>query len=378
MYYEHCTNHTYIHRPLPEEMLKYARSDTHYLLYIYDCVRNELIGRSVANFNLLRAALQRSNALAATRYEKIVYDAETGSGPMGWKGLLIKWKHPMTEQQLAVYKAIHQWRDVTARQEDESTNYVLPNHMLFALVERMPTESASVIGCCNPCPPLVRMNAQAIGLLVQRAKMDVLFGNSTTASSSPSATTAQAISDAATATTPTSSSKSVNKKSQKPLERNLDPSVFDVVKVQEARLQQASQLSKPTSTLFGVASINDIDEDEKDRAIAERIRSTLKLTLPFEGLKVKVATPTPAAVKQEPVEEKPTTSTPIASTSSTPVAAEVKQEEEMLYVPSEERNTKKRNEPSSEGEPIVLRESQRKKKKNKKQKKNNNPQQQQQ
>ena len=26
-------------RPLPEEMLKYAREDTHYLLYIYDCLR---------------------------------------------------------------------------------------------------------------------------------------------------------------------------------------------------------------------------------------------------------------------------------------------------------------------------------------------------
>ncbi|CDS03624.1 hypothetical protein LRAMOSA01026 [Lichtheimia ramosa] len=356
-------------RPLPEEMLKYARSDTHYLLYIYDRVRNELIGRSVANYNLLRAALQRSNALAATKYEKIVYDAETGSGPFGWKGLLIKWKHPMTEQQLAVYKAIHQWRDVIARQEDESTNYVLPNHMLFALVERMPTESASVIGCCNPCPPLVRMNAQAIGLLVQRAKMDVLFGN-TTASSSPTQTNSD---DAAT----NSPVKSVNKtKTKKPLERNLDPSVFDVVKVQEARMQEASQLSKSTSSLFGVASIMDVDEDEQDRAIAERIRSTLKLTLPFEGLKVKVATPTPGAVKQEPVEEKPkapAVETPVTESPST----SVKKEEEMLYVPSEERNTKKRSAPS-EGEPIVLRESMRKKKKNKNKKKNNNPQQQQQ
>lgn len=350
-------------------MLKYARSDTHYLLYIYDCVRNELIGRSVANYNLLRAALQRSNALAATKYEKIVYDAETGSGPFGWKGLLIKWKHPMTEQQLAVYKAIHQWRDVIARQEDESTNYVLPNHMLFALVERMPTESASVIGCCNPCPPLVRMNAQAIGLLVQRAKMDVLFGN-TTASSSPTQTN----SDAAATSSPV---KSVNKtKTKKPLERNLDPSVFDVVKVQEARMQEASQLSKSTSSLFGVASIMDVDEDEQDRAIAERIRSTLKLTLPFEGLKVKVATPTPATVKQESVEEKPEASVVATPVTESP-SPSVKKEEEMLYVPSEERNTKKRSAPS-EGEPIVLRESMRKKKKNKNKKKNNNPQQQQQ
>ncbi|KAI7883627.1 hypothetical protein K492DRAFT_205290 [Lichtheimia hyalospora FSU 10163] len=349
-------------RPLPEEMLKYARSDTHYLLYIYDCVRNELIGRSVANFNLLRAALQRSNALAATRYEKIVYDAETGTGPLGWKGLLIKWKHPMTEQQLAVYKAIHQWRDVTARQEDESTNYVLPNHMLFALVERMPTESASVIGCCNPCPPLVRMNAQAIGLLVQRAKMDVLFGG-TTASPSAQATLET------TLATPSPTLKSASKtKTKKPLERNLDPSVFDVVKVQEARLQQASQLSKPSSALFGVASIMDVVQDEQDRAIADRIRSTLKLTLPFEGLKVKVATPTTTTVKEESVEE--TTETTAAPSPSVAESARKEEQEEMLYVPSDERNTKKRSEPS-EGEPIVLRESMRKKKKNKKK---NNPQ----
>ena len=30
-------------RPLSEEMLKYAREDTHYLLYVYDMLRLELI-----------------------------------------------------------------------------------------------------------------------------------------------------------------------------------------------------------------------------------------------------------------------------------------------------------------------------------------------
>ena len=29
-------------RPLPEEMQKYAREDTHYLLYIYDRIRIDL------------------------------------------------------------------------------------------------------------------------------------------------------------------------------------------------------------------------------------------------------------------------------------------------------------------------------------------------
>lgn len=30
-------------RPLKEEMIKYARRDTHYLLYIYDCLRKDII-----------------------------------------------------------------------------------------------------------------------------------------------------------------------------------------------------------------------------------------------------------------------------------------------------------------------------------------------
>ena len=34
-------------RPLGAEMLKYAREDTHYLLYIYDCLRKELIEKGI-------------------------------------------------------------------------------------------------------------------------------------------------------------------------------------------------------------------------------------------------------------------------------------------------------------------------------------------
>ena len=30
-------------RPLTQEMMKYAREDTHYLLYVYDCLRKELL-----------------------------------------------------------------------------------------------------------------------------------------------------------------------------------------------------------------------------------------------------------------------------------------------------------------------------------------------
>jgi exosome complex exonuclease RRP6 len=47
-------------RPIPGEMLKYAREDTHYLLYIADRLRAELVARGNANKNFLHAAWNRS------------------------------------------------------------------------------------------------------------------------------------------------------------------------------------------------------------------------------------------------------------------------------------------------------------------------------
>ena len=41
-------------RPLPTQMERYAREDTHYLLYIYQRMRNELIRRSTRDAQLVR------------------------------------------------------------------------------------------------------------------------------------------------------------------------------------------------------------------------------------------------------------------------------------------------------------------------------------
>ena len=138
-------------RPLPEEMLHYARSDTHFLLYIYDNLRNALLDRSQSRSHspiersasaaapsrdpsrstvLLREVLSRSEETALRVYEREVYDAEAGTGPGGWDTLAKKWnKTGFTAAQghgpkLEVYKAIHAWRDCVARAEDESTRYV--------------------------------------------------------------------------------------------------------------------------------------------------------------------------------------------------------------------------------------------------------------
>ncbi|KAF9116697.1 exosome nuclease subunit [Mortierella sp. AM989] len=161
-------------RPLPKEMLSYARSDTHFLLYIYDRMRNALLDKSnPATHNLLHATLLRSAETCLKRHEKEFYDAESGEGPNGWRNMYSKWNRALNNMQFAVFKALHAWRDQTARDEDESIRYVLPNHMLFTLAEKMPEEAAKVLGCCNPVPPPVKLNASDIAMLISRTKASV-------------------------------------------------------------------------------------------------------------------------------------------------------------------------------------------------------------
>lgn len=260
-------------------MLKYAQSDTHYLLYIYDCLRNELLAKSVANENLLRSVLASSNEVALNKWEKPVYDMKNGEGKNGWANLLRRWNHRMTSQQLAVFKSVHYWRDQAARDEDESPRYILPNHMLFALVERMPIDKAGVIGCCNPCPTYVLLNAQMLAARIQRAKMDALAADLEAA-------------DTPVMTKRPAEDTTEQDRTQATLKRHkvdaVDPAVFDLQKAKEARMAQAAQVSKASSQLFG--SWEDATEVPGAHDKLERIRASMKLTMPYEGLAVKSIT----------------------------------------------------------------------------------------
>ena len=59
-------------------MLHYARSDTHFLLYIYDQLRNTLLDRSEGNQTQVRDVLKRSAETAMKLYQKNIYDEELG------------------------------------------------------------------------------------------------------------------------------------------------------------------------------------------------------------------------------------------------------------------------------------------------------------
>lgn len=53
-------------RPLPDELKKYAREDTHYLIYIYHMLKNELIQKANGQTNLLKAVIKKSTEVAKT------------------------------------------------------------------------------------------------------------------------------------------------------------------------------------------------------------------------------------------------------------------------------------------------------------------------
>lgn len=118
-------------------MLHYARSDTHFLLFVYDQLRETLLekgkSRSSSPTELMETGENLhivNEANDETRYIKKVlkdseetslnvftresYDAENGEGMRGWAGLIRKWNKRMLMIDgvpRSVYLAVHAWRD---------------------------------------------------------------------------------------------------------------------------------------------------------------------------------------------------------------------------------------------------------------------------
>lgn len=151
-------------RPLPSEMVLYAREDTHYLLYVYDRLRNELISKGNIHNNLLESVYKRSKAICLKTYEKPIFTSES------YLALYHRHKKSLNPNQLEAFRLLYAWRDEMARLEDESYAYVLPNHMLFGIAEVLPKAPQGVLACCNPVPSLVRQNINVIHHLVVQAR----------------------------------------------------------------------------------------------------------------------------------------------------------------------------------------------------------------
>ena len=149
-------------------MLYYAREDTHYLLYIFDRLRNALISKGD---DALPSVIQRSQEIALRTYEK---DIVTESSYLN----LVK-KYNLvgfSDEQLSVLRSLFEWRDKVAREEDESVRFVLPNHMLLRLADLMPVDAVEILKNCHPVPPLVRLATSDLALMIASAKKTPVDG----------------------------------------------------------------------------------------------------------------------------------------------------------------------------------------------------------
>ena len=152
-------------RPLSPQLFDYARSDTHFLLYIYDNMRNELIERS--NFSnpeedRIQAVLEKSKDYALQRYEHYDYDYDRGLGRGGWFGLIQKNLAMLSKEQFAVYRKVHRWRDTTARQEDENPISIMQNHVLLNIARGLPRDTPGLFSMAHPLSQTLRLRATEV------------------------------------------------------------------------------------------------------------------------------------------------------------------------------------------------------------------------
>ena len=155
-------------------MFNYARSDTHFLLYIYDNLRNELLDRSNTfqeGGDLIKIVIDRSKEEALQRYERPFYDIKRGSGPMGWYNMLSRTPALFNREQFAVFRAIHQWRDQVAREEDESVHVIMPKHVLYNIAREMPVDMPSLLGASHPISRSFKSRKSDILAIIKRARM---------------------------------------------------------------------------------------------------------------------------------------------------------------------------------------------------------------
>eukprot|EP00268_Persea_americana_P045801 TRINITY_DN46934_c0_g1_i10.p1 TRINITY_DN46934_c0_g1~~TRINITY_DN46934_c0_g1_i10.p1 ORF type:complete len:933 (-),score=208.21 TRINITY_DN46934_c0_g1_i10:546-3344(-) len=142
-------------RPLPDDMIKYAREDTHYLLHIYDLMRGRLImssAESACSDDLLLEVYKRSCDVCLQLYEKELLTDTSYLYIYGLQGA------DFDAEQLAIAAGLYGWRDAVAREEDESTGYILPNKTLLEIARQKPVTSGKLRLLVKSKHPFVERN----------------------------------------------------------------------------------------------------------------------------------------------------------------------------------------------------------------------------
>ncbi|KAK0428286.1 hypothetical protein QR680_010713 [Steinernema hermaphroditum] len=117
------------YRPLTDQHIDYARKDTHYLLYCYDLLRNELINKGEG---YLDEAYNESRKTCLLHYSPQTFDPEGYRKMIGFESL------SLNNRQLFLLEKLWMWRDIKARELDECVEYVMSKADMLKTVGTMP------------------------------------------------------------------------------------------------------------------------------------------------------------------------------------------------------------------------------------------------
>lgn len=154
-------------------MFYYARSDTHYLLYIYDMLRNELVDLCTQDHSgekPIDRVIQKSQDVSLQRYEHPLCDLDTGAGSRGWYNTLIKSPTLYNGEQFAVYKAVHKWRDDLARREDESPPFIMTQQVLADIARIVPSDKKALWSLLDTNARGIKVHLDELFDVVQEAR----------------------------------------------------------------------------------------------------------------------------------------------------------------------------------------------------------------
>ena len=157
-------------------MLSYARSDTHYLLDIYDMLLRDLCeaapptdsdpaSLTTSGKSKVIEVLERGKDICLRKYDRCAFY------PNGWKSLLRN-SSAFSPQKKRCLARLWDWRDSTSRELDESLVYVCPSEALVRICRSMPTSRATLLNVLSPAPVVVAKRAEEILGIVREAKLE--------------------------------------------------------------------------------------------------------------------------------------------------------------------------------------------------------------
>ena len=142
-------------RPLSREMINYARMDTHYLIFVKNCLVRDLLAMggdaSVYGKRMLVQVIEKSIGIASRVYTEDEYPPSVDQFEKECLQLCLK-SAPnrvgtirTNPAGLAALTALLRWRDFTGRTLDESKHWVLSNAACFRLANALPISVAQIL-----------------------------------------------------------------------------------------------------------------------------------------------------------------------------------------------------------------------------------------